>query len=409
MPIEFQCNICGTRLRTPDGTAGKKTKCPKCEYILAIPEASDSSQPTIDSQKANTSPLSSGPQIPEQTSPQHTPPPVPESYRPQQTAQSSSPEPASSDMSSLFEASDSAGDSQEWSGFESFGLSELNSHSFDESGNPYQAPLDDGPMLVPQYRAVGVSGDRLGFSQAFAMSFDSFKKNFLQFFILGCVYFVYYICSFLFMLGIALLGASHLTINLISYTNSALMGLLTLGLNLCALEIIRRGRTSISTGFSVITSFFSLLTFGILTMLLIVFVIGLPILIFILIGQAIEQSGGGDLGLMIALTLAVPWGIATSIIIGYRLLVIGPLLIVDQKVSSFQAIQLSWAVTKGNALTQFCIYLVFGIAALIGIAFTLGLGSFVVYPFSLCLTAMCYHIMWEQYRAKTPSENTSEW
>ena len=40
MPIEFFCPGCWNRMRTPDDTAGRKGRCPKCETKVRIPEAS---------------------------------------------------------------------------------------------------------------------------------------------------------------------------------------------------------------------------------------------------------------------------------------------------------------------------------------------------------------------------------
>ncbi|MDA0659022.1 MAG: hypothetical protein O3C60_09260 [Planctomycetota bacterium] len=37
MSVEFDCPSCGGRLRTPDGSEGRKAKCPKCEAIVDIP------------------------------------------------------------------------------------------------------------------------------------------------------------------------------------------------------------------------------------------------------------------------------------------------------------------------------------------------------------------------------------
>lgn len=46
MPIEFNCPSCGKAIRTPDGSAGKRGKCPNCESIMQIPEASSDSPPS---------------------------------------------------------------------------------------------------------------------------------------------------------------------------------------------------------------------------------------------------------------------------------------------------------------------------------------------------------------------------
>jgi hypothetical protein len=38
MPIEFQCTHCSRQVRVPDGSEGKKCKCPECQNILTVPE-----------------------------------------------------------------------------------------------------------------------------------------------------------------------------------------------------------------------------------------------------------------------------------------------------------------------------------------------------------------------------------
>jgi len=37
MPIDFPCNNCQSKIRVPDGSGGKKTKCPKCATVQVIP------------------------------------------------------------------------------------------------------------------------------------------------------------------------------------------------------------------------------------------------------------------------------------------------------------------------------------------------------------------------------------
>jgi len=41
MPINFTCNACQKEIRVPDGTEGKKTKCPFCQAVQTIPTSSD--------------------------------------------------------------------------------------------------------------------------------------------------------------------------------------------------------------------------------------------------------------------------------------------------------------------------------------------------------------------------------
>lgn len=42
MPIEFPCTACNKLLRVPDGSVGKKAKCPSCQTVLEIPISSSS-------------------------------------------------------------------------------------------------------------------------------------------------------------------------------------------------------------------------------------------------------------------------------------------------------------------------------------------------------------------------------
>jgi predicted Zn finger-like uncharacterized protein len=37
MPIRFQCRSCDTRIRVPDGSEGKKVKCPRCSELQRVP------------------------------------------------------------------------------------------------------------------------------------------------------------------------------------------------------------------------------------------------------------------------------------------------------------------------------------------------------------------------------------
>lgn len=37
MPIEFDCPVCKNAVRVPDGSQGKRTRCPKCQAVMQIP------------------------------------------------------------------------------------------------------------------------------------------------------------------------------------------------------------------------------------------------------------------------------------------------------------------------------------------------------------------------------------
>jgi len=41
MPIDFECTVCKHKIRVPDGSEGKHTKCPKCNALLQVPDGSE--------------------------------------------------------------------------------------------------------------------------------------------------------------------------------------------------------------------------------------------------------------------------------------------------------------------------------------------------------------------------------
>jgi predicted Zn finger-like uncharacterized protein len=43
MPIEFNCPSCQAKIRTPDNSAGRSARCPKCSTVLTVPGASSAS------------------------------------------------------------------------------------------------------------------------------------------------------------------------------------------------------------------------------------------------------------------------------------------------------------------------------------------------------------------------------
>lgn len=62
MAIEFNCPKCQARIRTPDETAGKAAKCPKCSGIVNIPGAGPAAGNPLGAGQYN--PLGAGPQNP---------------------------------------------------------------------------------------------------------------------------------------------------------------------------------------------------------------------------------------------------------------------------------------------------------------------------------------------------------
>jgi phage FluMu protein Com len=367
MAIEFFCTSCGTRLRTPDESSGQRTKCPHCETIQNIPE-------------------------------------------PSKTMQTSS------------------FDTGEWSGFESG-----TSADFRESGNPWQAPTDLGDERF--YQPLGVTGSQLSFSQAYSMTFETLKSNFLPFFVFSIIQLCYSVAGFFvgYSISLSMLGDPNylMIIRAVSVIDNILANFLTLGMSFCALELIRTGTTSFGTGFSILKRILSLIAFNFFLVLLVIGVVVLPIVVVVVAGSAIDAAGVAPIGMVIAVSVSVFWGIASAIIISCRLANFGSLLLVDQKVPVFRVFSLAWEMTKGNTSTIFGIFFVFGCIAFLWMLlltalntvmlFVLGLGpvvgelltvvlrTIVLAPFVICLVATCYHILWEQYSARTGVMQVSEW
>ena len=215
MTIEFLCDTCGTRLRVPDGSNGKRTKCPQCETILTIPATG-----VLPSVPAQPSGVGTG----------------------------------------------------EWSGFESSSAPT----GFHETGNPWQAPMDfvDDRFPNPAYSVAGVTGDRLGFTQAFTMTYETLKSNFLPFFVLGLILIGYYAVVYVISLTLKIVSTQEPSVFVVLYglfnlVNNIVAFFLGVGISYCALELIRTGSTSARTGFSILTQFLSLIVFWIILGLLV--------------------------------------------------------------------------------------------------------------------------------------------
>jgi phage FluMu protein Com len=71
MAIEFRCTQCEKLLRTQDGTAGKKAKCPQCGTVLTIPDAATSAP--IEPAFATTAPPPPPPRQPASVKPYQSP------------------------------------------------------------------------------------------------------------------------------------------------------------------------------------------------------------------------------------------------------------------------------------------------------------------------------------------------
>jgi predicted Zn finger-like uncharacterized protein len=74
MPIRFQCRNCDTRIRVPDGTEGKKVRCPRCSETQPVPGAKINSGDTGDVIRLDEDPINrpkSGPERDPEYVPKH--------------------------------------------------------------------------------------------------------------------------------------------------------------------------------------------------------------------------------------------------------------------------------------------------------------------------------------------------
>ncbi len=45
MPISVTCPSCGSKIKAPDGLAGRRANCPKCKAPINVPAANGSQEP----------------------------------------------------------------------------------------------------------------------------------------------------------------------------------------------------------------------------------------------------------------------------------------------------------------------------------------------------------------------------
>ena len=137
MPIEFSCSSCGSKLRVPDGSAGKKAKCPTCQTVNVIPGAA--SNP--DGAASMPSPLD---------------------------------DPFGLQDEDLLRNTGNQGWEQDW------GIDD-----FQETDNPFQAPQDfDGVSRPASLRITGtIRPSKLYLGQTIAETFRNFFSNIVPYLI----------------------------------------------------------------------------------------------------------------------------------------------------------------------------------------------------------------------------------
>jgi len=121
MPIEFICQSCSKKLRVPDDSGGKKSRCPDCGAIMQVP------QPSYDQQEP--------PEQPDEYGSLPSPPPH----------QSDKPAPdfsSSSDLSAQAAAS----------GNISSGSEDPSNPFAEQAVNPYSSPMETGGSGLPPHR-----------------------------------------------------------------------------------------------------------------------------------------------------------------------------------------------------------------------------------------------------------------
>ncbi|MBN2295771.1 MAG: zinc ribbon domain-containing protein, partial [Pirellulales bacterium] len=157
MPIEFRCTQCSKLLRTGDDTAGKQAKCPACQAIVTVPDAS-------------------------QATPPQSPSPPPPPSQPQPDSPFGQQEPQTTDNPFDGGYSD-----------QGYGVAAPQV----DSGNPYQAPAD---YFTPtDHQAFAASGEirhsEIDFGEAFRYTWAAFTDQ------LGMCILVAFLCGLMGMVA----------------------------------------------------------------------------------------------------------------------------------------------------------------------------------------------------------------
>lgn len=328
MPIEFPCQQCNKLLRTPDESAGKQAKCPQCGAIQPVP-----AQP---SQGLETT-----------SSP---PPPVNNPFAESQTSQ--------------------AGGAP-----------------FDNN-NPYASPFEVKQTITPG-KAGTLQYSKISLEDILSRLFDVFKKHIGPCLLFGLMLFgVNMASNIVVQVGQAIGQATGETAVLVAFTlvtqliSFLVQTFIQIGACLFAVRLIRDDRPELGLVFQG-GRFFGQ---GILYTLLLALMFGGIFLVAAAPGIAVLATGNSEIGVIVMLGGLV---IATPIVIFLALrYYLGLFFIVDQNMSSLDALKASSEYMQGNKLHAFIAGL--ALAAISVALMCTCVGLFIAIPAQPLLMALVY-------------------
>lgn len=355
MPIEFPCPECSSLLRTPDDSSGKKAKCPNCGAISDVPLQRVS--------------------VAEDVAPFESP-----------------------------------GDP-----FAAFGSSEA--VELEKSANPFAEPAEspfplskpgasENPYATPAataefYSAGGapaaaLTPTRIGFTDTLQATWRVYTTNLGFLVLLALLLIGLTVLAYLLVIGVGVgfffavtegnVGPAGLVIGIPLVLALAIGALfvyswIEAGLVRVTVGLARGVRVEFSDVFSGGPYVLQVVLLNVLRAV-ISFAISIP---FQLIASLVAAGGEGE-------ALAAVGSLAANVAnyIVTLLLLLSSYFIVDRNLDAIQAMGASVRFMRGNKLTVFAIQLVAGICSLLAIVLTCGLGSLLVLPFWLVLTAVMY-------------------
>jgi hypothetical protein len=345
MPIEFPCPQCGRTLRTPDGSAGKRAKCPSCETVTSIPEASGSDFPAA-SGVAGDNPFAG-----------------------------------------LSDEGRSAGNPFAES------ASRPTPGGFDDPTNPYASP-QTGSYAETAAPAGTLQQSKIDFGEVLAVTWSIFKENVGNLVLLALIFIGMIIGLYILIFLGALVGAAvgatmgqGVFIMIGAIAGGVVMGIGSLfavgwlfaGATKYLLAVARGQHAPLSEVFN--GQHYMLRMTGYLFITQILIVQGLTLIglapgffqddqVMQIIGQYIGQIIGG-------------------VISGF-LFVLGGYFIVDRDVGVFESLSMSIRYLNGNRLVLFAIYLVVGIVGGLFLMVTCGFGMLFYVPYYMLLMTITY-------------------
>ncbi|MDR1960635.1 MAG: hypothetical protein LBQ54_16615 [Planctomycetaceae bacterium] len=364
MSIEFPCSACGTILRVPDDTAGKKAACPKCQAISVIPVPLESS--SADSVIPQLSPYS--PSYPS---------------KPQSD-----------------NAFDSAGST----------VSSWAEDDFVESDNPFQTPHDFRDTDIAEPINEEVTPVKLRFRKTVAETFRNFTGKIFSYLLLGVLTGVivggWY--GFMIIIGTSIHDFRTAALFLICTFLVCLM--LIFGFLGSLLGIAKHGRFSIEYFAKGLKKSISCTCYMVILCLMF---LGLMIAVNVVTGVffvLFRNSTVFESILTTIIYILVFW-------MCFRF-AWGPLLIIDQNISSFRALRWSPKISRGSTFKGVLVVLlhylpsmilsmlmfaaagdrVFQESVMLGVwVILIAILMFLISVYHLCLYAVMYLLMSGQY------------